>query len=200
MKQINTRAAAQWLLENSVIIDTETTGLSKDARVMELAAVAGGSGTVIINTLIECNIEPEPEALALHGITSDQTFGHGRNIDKQIEQLEYFAFFFKKYQITSFNQAFDIRLINQSLSKNATPLDLVHYVPELGHPACIMELANRHFHQYLEWDFEQSKFKRLRLAKCCEIAGIEFTGQAHRALPDAIAARDLLVAIAEGRV
>lgn len=196
---IDTRTAAQWLLENAVIIDTETTGLDDFDQVVELAAVNAKNGEVLINTLIHCALGSAPEAFALHGISIEMTENTIKTMDGTAADLQAIAGYLGKYLLTSFNQAFDIRLINQSLSEDREPLAL-EYVTELGHPACIMELANRHFHQHLQWSFERSRFKRLSLKRCCEIAGVEFTGEAHRALPDAIAARDLLVAIAEGRV
>jgi DNA polymerase III subunit epsilon len=198
--QLNTRAAAQWLLHNSVIIDTETTGLGEDARVMEIAIIDGETGAVLMNTFIHCHIDAEEDAFKLHGISRDETIDDG--ISTQALAVHLGALSTERCKAkTSFNWSFDSRLLTQTVLDGA-PSDYAHpqYDDETGYPLCIMELANRHFHQHLEWDFEQSKFKRLSLARCCEIAGVKFTGQAHRALPDAVAARDLLVAIAEGRV
>tara|TARA_R110002167_G_scaffold188319_1_gene389859 strand:+ start:32974 stop:33573 length:600 start_codon:yes stop_codon:yes gene_type:complete len=198
MKQrFDTRAAAQWLLENAVILDAETTGLDENARIMEIAIIDGQSGRQLQNNLVECHREPDPEAFALHGITSTMTLACGITVQQLDELLDIVALNENKW-ITSFNLPFEYRMIIQTIYNNADPIEPFQQY-EQGQPLCIMELANRHLHQHLEWDFEQSKFKRLSLARCCEIAGVEFTGQAHRALPDAIAARDLLVAIAEGR-
>jgi DNA polymerase III epsilon subunit-like protein len=204
--RFDTRAAAQWLLENAVIIDTETTGLDCTAKIMEIAIIDGATGAQLQNSLVECYREADEEALALHGITSAMTLEDGISIAYLTDLLNSFKEDGKT--LTSFNWVFDFRMIYQTCinGMNSTPLPPHQYAKE-GHrdirprlPICIMELANRHLHQHLEWDFEHSKFKRLSLARCCEIAGVEFTGAAHRALPDAVAARDLLVAIAEGRV
>lgn len=56
----------------------------------------------------------------------------------------------------------------------------------------IMELANRHFIDHATWDKDRSQFKRLSLAKCCELAGIKYQGNAHRAIVDCHALLDLL--------
>ncbi len=200
--KFKTQAAALWLLENAVIIDTETTGLGKDDQVMEIAAVEGNTGEILMNTLIQCFKEPHPEALALHGITSSDT--HDTGITPAAMAFHLGRITTEKCkEKTSFNWPFDFRLMVQTLQTNNATYTLPQYATprkNRRYPLCIMELANRHLIDHAEWSFERSQFKRLSLARCCEIAGIEFTGKAHRALPDAIAARDLLVAIAEGRV
>ena len=206
--KIDTQAAAKWLLENCVIVDTETTGLS-NPQIMEIAIIDGDTGKQLQNSLVECCHDPEPEALALHGITSAMTYKDGIEVDDLSSQLS--AIEEEGKILTSFNWRFDYKAIYYTTVGTDIPDPLPPWqyaragagfrqpVRPLV-PICIMELANRHLHKHLEWDFEQSKFKRLSLARCCEISGVEFTGTAHRALPDAVAARDLLVAIAEGRV
>ena len=62
-----------------------------------------------------------------------------------------------------------------------------------------MELVNRHFIDHVLWDAEKSCFKRLSLARACEIAGIKYQGQAHRAIVDCHATLDLLKFIAFGK-
>lgn len=59
-------------------------------------------------------------------------------------------------------------------------------------PQCTMELANRFFADELEWDSANSRFKRLSLERCMELAGIQREGKAHRALSDVLATVDLL--------
>ncbi|MCX4885907.1 3'-5' exonuclease [Streptomyces sp. NBC_00847] len=56
---------------DTVILDTETTGLEDDARIVDLA-VTTVAGTVLVDTLINPG-EPIPwEATGIHGITDDQ--------------------------------------------------------------------------------------------------------------------------------
>ena len=56
-------------LTNTVILDTETTGLGADARIVEISGICAVSGDVLFNQLVNplCNI-PE-DAHAIHGIT-----------------------------------------------------------------------------------------------------------------------------------
>src|SRR5690606_25977554 len=100
-------------------------------------------------------------------------------------------------QLTAFNRPFDLRLIHQS----AYAAGVRPAIPEApaNTPVCIMELANRYFADHLQWDYSQSTFKRLSLKACLDIAVIQFEGEAHRALADALAASDLLNFIADGK-
>lgn len=59
---------------NVVILDTETTGLGDDARIVDIA-VATGSGEVLLDTLVNPG-EPIPcEATDIHGITDEMVAG-----------------------------------------------------------------------------------------------------------------------------
>ena|GEM_PF-1550025 len=63
-------AAAALADPNTVILDTETTGLHDEARIVDIAVVTG-AGQVLLDTLINPG-EPIPaEATAIHGITDE---------------------------------------------------------------------------------------------------------------------------------
>ncbi len=182
---------AKKILECGIIIDTETTGLGENDTVVELAALRASDGVVLVNSLTAPRSVMQKAAEKTHGISEYEAFSAQPffNVWNDLDVLdgEYF---------TSFNRGFDERLVRQSLFLSGFtgwPWNVPDKI------FCIMELANRYFSEHLEWDSERSKFKRLSLARCLEIAGIEFKGDPHRALTDAIAARDLLIHIAEGR-
>lgn len=192
----NTREIAQWIVDNCICIDTETTGLGENDVVVEIAAIRIKTGEVLVNDVVKPNWITNRFAEATHGITwEEQT--NGEYFGDVLETLHLKNSGDEFY--TAFNLVFDERLIRQT----AFRLPGILMCPPFPKPdgiICIMELANRHFAKYhAEWDNENSRFRRLSLAKCCEIAGIEFTGTAHRALADARAAADLVIAIAEGR-
>ncbi|PHS63795.1 MAG: hypothetical protein COB09_11185 [Thalassobium sp.] len=183
---------AQKILECGIIIDTETTGLGENDTVVELAAVRASDGVVLVNSLTAPKSIMQKAAEKTHGISEYKALSARPfwkvwdELDGKIVDGEYF---------TSFNRGFDERLVRQSLflcGFTGWPWNVPDKV------FCIMGLANRYFAEHLEWDSERSQFKRLSLARCLEIAGIEFKGDPHRALTDAIAARDLLIYIAEG--
>lgn len=188
------KLAAQWIIENCIVLDTETTGLGENDTVIELAAMRACNGDTIINTLIKPLSIPHSKALAVNGIseeiaitTGDDFANAAYHLRNEIQPTEFF---------TSYNLNFDERLMRQSSFK-AGMINLPW--PKPDGIICIMELANRAFHEHLEWDAEQSKFKRLSLARCCEITGIEFQGDAHRALVDVRATIALLHFIANDR-
>jgi DNA polymerase-3 subunit epsilon len=194
----NTKAIAQWIVDNCIVIDTETTGLGENDVVIELAAIRIKTGEVLVNELIKPNWITNQFAEATHGITwEEQIRGEEfgvvlENLDLKNNGSEF---------LTAFNLVFDERLIRQTGFRYLAGLDYCAPFPKPDGIICIMELANRHFAKdYAEWDSEQSRFRRLSLARCCEIAGIEIQCQAHRAFADAKAAADLVTAIAEGRV
>ena len=219
----NTQEIAQWIVDNCIVIDTETTGLGENDVVIELAAIRIKTGEVLVNSVVKPKWISHPQATAIHGITWEQQICGG-DLTRLIDDLFYSSKWAAE-AFTAFNLNFDERMIRQTLFRSgveAPPInEYAKKVREKHHSdkpidksqtrfrstrfpddsICIMELANRHFAKdHAEWDAEQSRFRRLSLARCCEIAGIEFKGQPHRALSDAKAAADLVTAIANGDV
>lgn len=195
----NTQEIAQFIVDNCIVIDTETTGLGENDVVIELAAIRIKTGEVLVDELIKPEWLISPAAEKVHGISHDEAQNQGVNFGKAWDSLGLKSYGDGEY-ITAFNLVFDERLVRQTDYRVLNPSSIPPF-PKPDGIICIMELANRHFAKdHAEWDSEQSRFRRLSLARCCEIAGIEFEGQAHRALSDAKAAADLVTAIAEGRV
>lgn len=184
---------ARRILSECVIVDTETTGVESTDTIIELAAVDGMTCEVVQDALMLTENELSQEITDLTGITQEMLDEDGCDPEEVIGNL-FFTCEDENLHIAAYNLTFDTRMIIQTMEACEMPTRLI----KIRQSNDIMELANRYFAEYLEWDAEQSKFKRLSLAKCLEITGIERTGTAHRALSDAIAARDLLVYIAEG--
>lgn len=186
---------ARRILSECVIIDTETTGLGNTDTIIELAAVDGMTCEVIQDALMLTENELRQEITDLTGITQDMLDSKGCDPEEVIGNL-FFTLEDENLHIAAYNITFDTRMIIQTMEACEMPPQ-----PEINTRQSndIMELANRYLAEYLDWDAERSQFKRLSLAKCLEITGIERTGNAHRALSDAIAARDLLVYIAAGK-
>jgi len=186
---------ARRILTECVILDTETTGLKDTDTIIELAAVDGLTCEVIQDALTLTKNEVRQEITDLTGITQAMLDEDGCDPEEVIGDL-FFTLENDGLNIAAYNLTFDSRMIRQTMVACEMTAE---NEPAYRQSNDIMELANRYFAEYLEWDSEQSKFKRLSLAKCLEITGIERAGNAHRALSDAIAARDLLVYIAEGQ-
>ncbi len=198
---------AQWIRDNCIVIDTETTGLGENDTIIELAAVCPKTDEVIMNTLIQPQSPMSAGAEKTHGISLSEALNDGTSPGNTLavlaDHMGYMNPNLRRY-LAAFNRNFDARLIIQTAFKKTYihPVELnkeVFITREADGTTCIMELANRYLHEHLQWDAEQSKFKRLSLEKCLEITGIQREGTAHRALSDALAATDLLNYIAEGK-
>jgi DNA polymerase III epsilon subunit-like protein len=185
---MNTQQIAKQILElDPIILDTETTGLDDNDQIIEIAAITV-SGQPLLNTLVKANKDSHPIALQTHGISREITDLKGREWSDVLADLNAI---FECHPMCAYNEVFDTRMITQTCKAHKTeqPLHTTQFD--------IMELANRHFIEHTIWCNERSQFKRLSLAKCCEIAGIEFQGNAHRAIVDCHATLDLLKFMAE---
>lgn len=178
-----TREIARKILDSDpVFLDTETTGLDTDDQIVEIGII-GKTGTALINKLVKATKASHQEALAVHGISEEklEEFGEEWSVVMPVINA-----IFDCHPVAIFNAVFDMRMLEQTCLAHGLNKPLQTTVYD------IMELANIHFVRYAEWDTNQSKFKRLSLAKCCEIAGIEYKGSAHRAVVDCHAILDLL--------
>lgn len=192
---------AQWVRDNCIVIDTETTGLGENDTIVELAAVCPKTRNELLDTLVQPLSPMSAGAEKTHGISLQEAFSDGSNARRAILELGNARMVSGSY-ITAFNRQFDARMIQQTAFKSGdseTYHTAIQLTARNEFTTCIMELANRYLHEHLEWDSEQAKFKRLSLEKCLQITGIQREGIAHRALSDALAAADLLNFIAEGR-
>lgn len=208
MKPYNIQQAANFLLKHGIIIDTETTGVGDDDVVIELAAIEGHSGDVLIDTLVISRKEIPAEATKVHGISEDD-FAKANDEGKDLYDIYNAMKQIKEIQIstgsvfTAYNLPFDSRLIDQSIMYDddgfgGIELGMMGAVPNVP-GICIMELANRALvAKHGEWDHQWSQFKRLSLERCLEIAGIQREGKAHRALSDCLSTRALLIWLSEG--
>ncbi|MFF1700060.1 exonuclease domain-containing protein [Streptomyces sp. NPDC058257] len=69
------RWAAAALVDSDVLVlDTETTGLDEDARIVELA-VLNSRGEVLLDTLLDPGVPVPDDAAAIHGITTEALSG-----------------------------------------------------------------------------------------------------------------------------
>ena len=186
---------ARRILTECVILDTETTGLKDTDTIIELAAVEGMTCELLQWAYLLTKNEVCQEITELTGITQAKLDEDGCDPEEVLSNL-FLTLEIEELKIAAYNLTFDSRMIRQTMAACEMTAE---NEPAYRQSNCIMELANRYFSEYLEWDAEHSKFKRLSLDKCLEITGIKRSGYAHRALSDAIAARDLLVYIAEGQ-
>lgn len=174
-----------------VVLDTETTGLKSHDEIVEIALVSEQGG--LIDTLIIPTRPISAESTAIHGITTEDAMD-GAAYYPTIKRLKHLL---KGVPVAIYNAVYDERLLEQTASFHHCE-SLNPILEESSGIVDVMEMANRYFSDWLVWDGEYgaSKFKRLSLARCCEIAGIEFQGKAHRARADAQATYELVAFMA----
>jgi DNA polymerase-3 subunit epsilon len=169
------------LNKNPVYLDTETTGLDKNAEIVEIAII-DCAGNLLINQLIRPSQPIPPEVTVLHGITNEMVAGaiswpalwptvRGHLLGKTIG---------------IYNAEFDVRIMRQSLERYRLPWrDSLATADILG---LFSEFRG-------EWDPARRALRRYRLEDAGKYFRIPLPNS-HRAADDALLARALLHRIA----
>jgi len=169
------------LRKNPVYLDTETTGLDKNAEIVEIAVV-DDTGQILINRLIRPTQPIPPVISNLHGITDEMVAGaiswpalwptvRGLLLGKTIG---------------IYNAEFDVRIMRQSLERYRLPW---------RESLATSDILSLYSEYRGEWDPTRRALRRFRL----EDAGRAFRiplPNTHRAADDALLARALLRRIA----
>ncbi|HDG1673853.1 TPA: 3'-5' exonuclease [Kluyvera cryocrescens] len=180
--------AQQWLGDDRLFIDTETTGLGDDAEIVEICII-DSYGFVLLNTLVKPTKPIPDEAIAIHGITNEMVAfaPTWTDICGAVEEL------FRRFGFVIYNADYDIRIIRQTyaLSGNASAA-----APWLlaDHSVCAMKL-------YAEYRGEQGKYHGYKWHKLIDAAaseGVAVEGKAHRALADCQMTVGIVKAMAQG--
>lgn len=202
---------AQWMLDNCLVIDTETTGLGENDTIASMALINPRTRAAYVDCLVVPLSPMSVEAEKVHKLTELNALEAGLDAAKAISNvishlnplIETSGGLGENPQrkfIASYNIEFDVRMLKQTAYRAQRP-DLVRQIEKsiADGTTCIMELANRYFHEHLHWNPERAQFSRLSLEKCLEITGIPRIGEVHDARSDTEAAIDLLHFIAEGK-
>jgi DNA polymerase III epsilon subunit-like protein len=158
-----------------IVLDTETTGLGKDAEIIEVSMV-GCDGRVLLNTLVK-PVKPIPDdAIAIHGITNEMvedapTWGEVRG---QIGWL----LVTHPYPLVIYNADYDTRLIVQTEVIHGGR----HFSTSVFDAVCLMRL---YAEIYQEPNPHDLGYKWQKLTNACDQMGIDSSQfLAHRALGD----------------
>ncbi|WP_391591429.1 3'-5' exonuclease [Yersinia similis] len=167
------RHAKKWLKDNSLILDTETTGLDDDAEIIEISII-DCTGKILLDTLVKPIKAIPAEATAIHGITNDMVADAPtwRDIHYQFMTLT------NDRTLLIYNALFDSRLIFQTAAANNCPVPEKKYIFDAE---CVMESYAKYYGQ---WDQKRNKFKWQRLSNAAEQQGVAIDGTPHRALAD----------------
>jgi DNA polymerase III epsilon subunit-like protein len=183
--RLNDRAAAvDWARSvitdrRTVFIDTETTGLGDDAEVIDIAVVSAG-GSVLFNSLIKPERPVPIESSRIHGIY-DSDLGSAPRWSEVASWLETMLI---GTRVVVYNAAYDTGVVNAACRRygqadlaSAWECAMLRYAAFVGDPG------------------RYGDYKWHRLEKAAAAFGIEPGG--HRALEDAVACRNVVLAMAK---
>ena len=183
--------AVNMLARPLAIFDTETTGVGPEAEIVEIAIV-DNAGKVLLDSLVKPTSPIPAEVTAIHGITDADVAGAPTILElwPQIEAA------FDGRTLTSYNLAFDLRMIQQSLRHAGINHLYSRRVVFTGNlrdelHLCIMDM---YAPLYGAWNFQYQSYTWQSLGNAVEQCGLDSfsDGAAHRALADARAALDVL--------
>ena len=167
------KKAKEWTSTNFVILDTETTGLDRHARIVEFSCIDRG-GTVLVNSLVNPGVPVPPAASAIHGITDADVADSPHFIDLW---PKLWATLHGAERILMYNGSYDSRLIRQSLDGDVGALaqvDTLRY-------GCIMQLYAKFYGAFNEY---RGSYTWQKLGQAVNQCGLTWDGVAHRALAD----------------
>lgn len=179
LKQVN-QTIHQLLTDNTVILDTETTGLSYNHQVIEIC-ILDKYGNILLETYVKPKrkMGQYNQAVSVHGITNEmlENAPTWDTIHQQVCEI------LKGKIVVTYNATFDLRLIEQTMAKY-----------NLTMPDCTFECAMNVYTAYsmIEKNEEPQRYK---LMDACANLGIVPSGQIHRAYTDCKMTLDLLKAI-----
>jgi DNA polymerase-3 subunit epsilon len=179
------RAAAAWadrVLRDpyTVFLDTETTGLGRDAEVVDMAVVAG-DGRVLLDTLVRPKRRIPEDATRIHGIT-----------DWQVQTAPSWAMvhgflhpLLLGRRVVVYNAPYDRGVIDGCCAGD-----------DLPPVATTWECAMREYARFrAEPNGRSGGYRWHKLDQACRAFGI--TPGGHRALADAFACRAVVAAMAD---
>ena len=172
--------ACQWLDDDPLVLDTETTGLGYDAQVIEIA-IADASGKVLFDTRIKPTVAIEAAAQEVHGISPDALINAPSwpEVANRIEAL------LSGRTVIIFNASFDSRLIAQTAG--AFGLETGWW--STCTTRCAMHLAASAYGS-------TNPYGSISLADATSAADVPWTGAAHSAAADTLATVELVKSIA----
>lgn len=179
------QTANRWINKGFVILDTETTGLGKDAEIVEVSII-DTAGNILLNTLINPCMPIPKEATAIHGITDEMV----------ADAPEWAAVLPKVISLTkkgwvAYNASFDLRLLHQAGAGLAEV-----YEGDICAPECVMQLYAEYND---EWDVRHRKFKWKKLVDAAFALNVDAgEGAPHRALYDCNLTLGVIQSIANG--
>jgi len=185
---INPRAnaiqtARQKLDLHPLYLDTETTGTDRSSEIVEICII-DNDGASLFQSLVKPVASIPAQTTQIHGITNEMV----KNATPWYKVWPEIEAILTGRAIGIFNAEFDLRMLQQTHSKFRMPWRPTH----LGNSFCIMKLYAQFFG---EWDPIRGSYRWQSLEAAGRQCGIPLRNT-HRALDDALLAREVLHAIA----
>jgi DNA polymerase-3 subunit epsilon len=161
--------------ENTLILDTETTGLGSDAEICEISII-DGLGNVVFDSLIK-PINPIPdEVIKIHGITNEMVLDAPSFEDVYSEIILILSPFLSNKTVIIYNKMYDLQILKQvSIRCNKKHISHEPFEAIDAYTTCAMRYYSE-FKNQAKWS---------KLTDACINMGIDITKfSAHRALGD----------------
>ena len=159
------------MTNDTVFVDTETTGLCSSDEIVEIAIV-NAAGDILLNSLVKpVNHKTWPEAQAIHGISPDMV----KDAPTYAELASQIADCFRNKEVVIYNAEFDSMFLHKELEVASSVR------------CCMLDFAE----DYGEWNDYHGNHRGQKLTKAANYVLHEWTGEAHRALADTLAARSV---------
>jgi DNA polymerase-3 subunit epsilon len=145
--------AAKWARErlsdaNTVVVDTETTGLPSrdpDTEVCQLS-ITDTKGKPLFSMLLKPNKPMSAEVIGIHGISNEQV----QNQPMFAQVAKMISFVLENKHVVCYNSGFDVKLLWSLFKKYDTP------VPKVAGISCAMEEYSRWVG---DWNTKKEDFK-----------------------------------------
>ncbi len=177
-RQTAINRARQYIAQQPLYLDTETTGVDTSAEIVEIC-ILDSEGAVVLDTLIRPQRKIPPEATLIHGISNSMVSDAPAwsELWTQIESI------LKGRSVGIYNADFDLRMIKQTHLQSGMAWQSLN-----ANAFCIMKL-------YAEFYGERDRYRATYRWQTLDDAGHQSKidlPNAHRAQADTVLARAVL--------
>lgn len=139
-------------LKNTVIIDTETTGLSDNDEIVQIAIIDGFSGKILLNKKLKPLKAISKSASNIHGITNDDVNSciSYQSIHEEIVKLT------KGKKVLIYNAEFDLRITYQTALLHGCHSEMIKQWDTF----CVMEWYSEYYGCWNDY-FESYTWQKL---------------------------------------
>ncbi|MGQ6610540.1 3'-5' exonuclease [Serratia sp. IR-2025] len=176
--------AQQWIDDNCLILDTETTGLGDDAEIVEIAVI-DTAGKTLLNTLVKPKSIIPVSAIAIHGITNEMV----NDAPSWPEVCSELYPMISGRKVVIYNSGYDTRVIDQTNEDWGITEHLNIEWPTF-------ECAMLAYAEFYGQKSDRGGYKWQKLTAAAEQQGVVIEGTPHRALSDCLTTLGIIKAMA----